>query len=356
MSFQSVRKMCLKYVVFTILFSSLVLAERNSESILSKMTWDCANNASCFNIVKNEFIHGLQQRRSFNFDGLFSIEPVGDKSKPISEGRGFMSNLFTENALRIPFGGLALTIQRAEKYPGYLDVAIVKNDQEEARRRGGLGGAGGGLGGHGGLGGGGGGGGLRKSKKYVQTFIPLFLAFNAVGWMLLAVKAVAVLTVKALVVSKLALLVAGTIVFKKLMDSATEKMIGSHSFDHSDHGLVGLPYNMEYALPSHNYHTTAELNGGDLFSMPLQQAAQDSLAAQPQAQAATFTAEAVPAESQLNPVVASFTAQQKSAQITQPILGSQSSAPKVKRQDDIWTGYLKKPMFYNGVAPAHFYG
>lgn len=79
----------------------------------------------------------------------------------------------------------------------------------KGRRRGGLGS--------------GGAGGLRKSKKYVQTFIPLFLAFNAVGWMLLAVKAVAVLTVKALFVSKLALLVAGTVVFKKLMDSATEK-------------------------------------------------------------------------------------------------------------------------------------
>lgn len=138
MSFQSVRKMCLKYVVFTILFSSLVLAERsaeNSDSILSKMTWDCANNASCFNNVKNEFIHGLQQRRAFNFDGLFSIEPVGDKSKPISEGRGFMSDIFTENALRIPFGGLAMTIQRAEKYPGYLELAVVKNDQEEGKQK-----------------------------------------------------------------------------------------------------------------------------------------------------------------------------------------------------------------------------
>lgn len=134
MSFQSVRKMCLKYVVFTILFSSLVLAsDANSESFLSKMTWDCANNASCFNNVKNEFIHGLQQRRAFNFDGLFSIEPVGDRSKPISEGRGFMSNIFAENALSIPFGGLAMTIQRAEKYPGYLEVAIVKNDQEEGK-------------------------------------------------------------------------------------------------------------------------------------------------------------------------------------------------------------------------------
>lgn len=137
MSFQSVRKMCLKYTVFIILFSSLVLAERsvdNSDSILSKMTWDCANNASCFNNLKNEFIHGLQQRRAFNFDGLFSIEPVGDRSKPISEGRGFISDIFTENALRIPFGGLAMTIQRAEKYPGYLELAVIKNDQEQGKR------------------------------------------------------------------------------------------------------------------------------------------------------------------------------------------------------------------------------
>lgn len=137
MSFQSVRKMCLKYTVFIILFSSLVLAERsvdNSDSILSKMTWDCANNASCFNNLKNEFIHGLQQRRAFNFDGLFSIEPVGDRSKPISEGRGFISDIFTENALRIPFGGLAMTIQRADKYPGYLELAVVKNDQEQGKR------------------------------------------------------------------------------------------------------------------------------------------------------------------------------------------------------------------------------
>lgn len=84
-----------------------------------------------------------------------------------------------------------------------------------ARRRGSFGGIGGG--------GGGGAGGNRKNKKYMQTFIPMFLAMNALGWMLLAVKAVASLTVKAFFVSKLALLVAGTIVFKKLMDSATEK-------------------------------------------------------------------------------------------------------------------------------------
>lgn len=54
-------------------------------------------------------------------------------------------------------------------------------------------------------------------------FIPMFLAFNAVGWMMLAMKTVAVLTIKAFLVSKLAFIVASSVVVKKLMDTATEK-------------------------------------------------------------------------------------------------------------------------------------
>lgn len=134
MSFQSVRKMCLKYVVLSVLLSSLVFADeatQNSDTLISKMSWDCVNNASCFNNVKNDFLHGLQQRKSFNFDGLFSIEPIGDKTKPITEGRGFMSDIFADNALRIPFGGLAMTVQRAEKYPGYIELALEKDVQVE---------------------------------------------------------------------------------------------------------------------------------------------------------------------------------------------------------------------------------
>lgn len=71
---------------------------------------------------------------------------------------------------------------------------------------------GGGIGGH-------------KDRKQMQMYIPMFLAFNAVGWMMLAMKAVAVLTVKALLVSKLAFIVAATVVVKKMMDSATEKFV-----------------------------------------------------------------------------------------------------------------------------------
>lgn len=96
---------------------------------------------------------------------------------------------------------------------------------------------------------------------------------------------------------------------------------------------------MEYALPSHNFHTTAELNGGDFFSMPLQQA-HDISGAQ-QAAAHSFPSEGnAPSESQINQVVAGFNAQQKASQISQPMI-TQNGA-KVKRQDDIWTGKIAK--------------
>lgn len=96
---------------------------------------------------------------------------------------------------------------------------------------------------------------------------------------------------------------------------------------------------MEYALPSHNYHTTAELNGGDLFSMPLQQAAHDAVNVQPAA-TQTFSESLAPSESQINQVITGYTAQQKSAQIQAQPLVAQPGA-KVKRQDDVWTGKNK---------------
>lgn len=79
----------------------------------------------------------------------------------------------------------------------------------------------GGLGG--GAGGGGLGGGIGKDRKHLQIYIPLFLAMNAIGWMGLAMKAVSILTFKALIVSKLAFVIILSIIVKKFMDNATER-------------------------------------------------------------------------------------------------------------------------------------
>ena len=48
---------------------------------------------------------------------------------------------------------------------------------------------------------------------------------NAIGWMGLAMKAVSLLTFKALVVSKLAFVIILSIIVKKFMDNATERYV-----------------------------------------------------------------------------------------------------------------------------------
>lgn len=127
-------KMCLKSVVLlAVVVISLASASENSSSswLDSKLNWSCANNATCIENVKDEFIKGLQERRAFDFGGAFSIEPTGDVSHPISEGRGFVSDIFSGNALRIPIGALAVTVQRSADHKDYIEVALEKSFEGE---------------------------------------------------------------------------------------------------------------------------------------------------------------------------------------------------------------------------------
>lgn len=130
------RKMCLKSVVLLVaVVISLAAATENDNSdwLESQLNWECANNATCLENVKKDFIKGLQERRSFNFGGAFSIEPTGDLSKPINEGRGFVSDIFSGNALRIPIGNFAVTIERSPQYKEYMEVALVKSFEGEGK-------------------------------------------------------------------------------------------------------------------------------------------------------------------------------------------------------------------------------
>lgn len=78
-------------------------------------------------------------------------------------------------------------------------------------------------------GGDGGGGGLRRrhqekqDKKQFQMYIPMYLAATTFGWTMVAAKAVGLLTLKALILSKIAFVVAAIVLIKKLMDNASEK-------------------------------------------------------------------------------------------------------------------------------------
>lgn len=80
-----------------------------------------------------------------------------------------------------------------------------------------------GDGGGGGLLGGGGKLKERKEQKQMQMMIPMYLAATTFGWTMVLVKAVGLLTLKALIVSKIAFIVAAMIIVKKVMENASEK-------------------------------------------------------------------------------------------------------------------------------------
>lgn len=98
-------------------------------------------------------------------------------------------------------------------------LCTLETSDVEGRRGGGGGSGGGGMM----MGGGRGGRGKKKEHKEMQLYIPMYLAATAFGWTMLAAKAVALLTLKALTLSKVAFLVAALVFIKKMMEGTAEK-------------------------------------------------------------------------------------------------------------------------------------
>lgn len=63
----------------------------------------------------------------------------------------------------------------------------------------------------------------KDDKKQMQMYIPMYLAATTFGWTMVAAKAVGLLTLKALAISKIAFVVAAMVLIKKLMENASEK-------------------------------------------------------------------------------------------------------------------------------------
>uniref|UniRef100_A0A6P4EC58 THO complex subunit 4 n=1 Tax=Drosophila rhopaloa TaxID=1041015 RepID=A0A6P4EC58_DRORH len=203
-------------------------------------------------------------------------------------GRGISSfmDFVTGNAIRVPVGPMVFSVQRAEDDSEYIEVALLKKASSGTGRLQGNGGGGGLLGGGGGLGGnGGGGGGLmgggggdngggggllggrrrqqHQDKKQFQMFIPMYLAATTFGWTMVAAKAVGLLTLKALILSKIAFVVAAIVLIKKLMDNASEKMM----YQFPEQTPYMMPYGMDY--PLHGAEMSPEMYPGSLHHLAM---------------------------------------------------------------------------------------
>ncbi|XP_036325225.1 keratin, type II cytoskeletal 5 [Rhagoletis pomonella] len=348
-----------------------------------KMSWQCANNASCLHTLANDMLQAYKRGEtiSLGFMDLAKLPPLMEKDKDklnaAETGRGISSfvDFISGNAIRIPVGPMVFSVQRAEDDGNYIEIALLKKASGNQGRGGGLGGGGmggGGLGGGGGgggegllsglasgsgmMGGSGGGGGLmggggggnggggghrgryrkqKQDKKQFQMYIPMYLAATTFGWTMVVAKAVGLLTLKALAVSKLAFIVAAMVIVKKLMDNASEKMM----YQFPEHTPYMMPYSMDYGM-----HPEMA-SGGEMYPAALQ------LAAAPM----QHHGESLAAESNLHHNIADI---QNNTQVL-AALNAVHLGPKVKREDS-WLGKaagvgVRRPLVYNYIQPHHPY-
>ncbi|XP_054747461.1 uncharacterized protein LOC129253205 [Anastrepha obliqua] len=345
-----------------------------------KMSSQCANNASCLHTLANDMLLAYKSGEtiSLGFMDLAKLPPLADKDREklnaAETGRGISSfiDFISGNAIRIPVGPMVFSVQRAEDDGNYIEIALLKKASGGQGRGGGLGGGGGGGGGDGmlsglasmgssGIGSGGNGGGLmggggngggggnrgrfrkqKQDKKQFQMYIPMYLAATTFGWTMVAAKAVGLLTLKALAVSKLAFIVAAMVIVKKLMDNASEKMM----YQFPEHTPYMMPYSMEYGM-----HPEMA-SGGEMYPAAMQ------LAAAPMQHhgGGHSGLESLSAESTLHHNIADM---QNNTQVL-AALNAVHMGPKVKRED-AWLGKtaagvgVRRPLVYNYIQPHHPY-
>ncbi|XP_068157982.1 uncharacterized protein Osi4 [Drosophila tropicalis] len=338
--------------------------------LMDKLSWKCANNASCLHGLANGIIASYRRGETIKL-GLFDLVKLpaldeAHKHKQWGTGRGLSSfmDFVTGNAIRVPVGPMVFSVQRAEDDSDYIEVALLKKTSSGTGRLqgsgggllgGGSGGGGGGLlgGGGGGLGdSGGGGGGLlggrrrhqHQEKKQFQMYIPMYLAATTFGWTMVAAKAVGLLTLKALILSKIAFVVAAIVLIKKLMDNASEKMM----YQFPEQTPYMMPYGMDY--PMHGAELSPDMYPASLHHLAM--AGGGQLPGHP----GHPGLESLTAESHLHSQVAGDGSNNTNTQVLAALSGLGGLGHKIKREDS-WmakTTPARRPLIYNYVQPqAH---
>ncbi|XP_033245943.1 uncharacterized protein LOC108154513 isoform X2 [Drosophila miranda] len=336
--------------------------------LLDKLSWKCANNASCLYGVANGIMASYRRGETIKL-GLFDLVRLPDLDATHKHkwgtGRGLASfmDFVSGNAVRVPVGPMVFSVQRSEDDTDYIEVALLKKASSGTGRLqgnggGGLLGGGGGSGlggggnGGGGLlsglgggdsgGGGGGGGVLRRrhqhqDKKQFQMLIPMYLAATTFGWTMVAAKAVGLLTLKALILSKIAFVVAAIVLIKKLMDNASEKMM----YQFPEQTPYMMPYGMDYG-GLHGGDISPEMYPGSLHHLAM--AGGGQLPGHP-------GLESLSAESHLHSQVSSDGSNH--TQVLAALGGLGGLGHKIKREDS-WmakTNPVRRPLIYNYVQP-----
>lgn len=106
-------------------------ASVENTDLLDKLSWKCANNASCLQSVANGIMASYQRGETIKL-GLFDLVKLPSLDAAHKHkwgtGRGLSSfmEFVTGNAVRVPVGPMVFSVQRAEDDGDYIEVALLK--------------------------------------------------------------------------------------------------------------------------------------------------------------------------------------------------------------------------------------
>lgn len=114
-----------------------------NSDLVTKMSWKCANNASCLYAIANSVMNSYRRGDVVQF-GIFDLiklpPPVRSKNNTSTssstgdDARGMKSGVvqfLSGNAVRIPIGPMVFSVQRAEDDGDYIEVALLKKAQSQ---------------------------------------------------------------------------------------------------------------------------------------------------------------------------------------------------------------------------------
>ncbi|XP_047512799.1 uncharacterized protein LOC125054773 isoform X2 [Pieris napi] len=180
---------------------------------------NCSDNATCIDFMTREFVRSIRQRKAVKLFDTFTIEPVENARQARSKDP--LTRLLTSHAISFDWNDFTFKFSNTEDKSDALDLEVyesrtakdvsdeapkksnskveeeVPQDKTPKRTR------------------------RRHKRKVMQAVIPLLFGMKSAAIAIFSLAVVAVITIKAFLASKLALLVTVGMAAKKLYENYT---------------------------------------------------------------------------------------------------------------------------------------
>ncbi|XP_026492472.1 uncharacterized protein LOC113398106 isoform X2 [Vanessa tameamea] len=181
---------------------------------------NCSDNATCIDHMAKEFVRSLRQQKTIKVFDLLTIEPIGNRQARSNQDP--VTRLITTHAISFDWNDFTFRFSNPEDRSDALDLEVFESrsvkdvsdevpkktkgkDEEEViedkrvhirpiKRR-------------------------RHRRKVMQAVIPLLFGMKSAGVVIFALFMVSVITIKAFLASKMALMVTVGMAMKKLYES-----------------------------------------------------------------------------------------------------------------------------------------